>query len=584
MGPAAAGCRLNTTSPPLQIPITSLASGSTTALNYLELLGVQGAIKVLDMTYVTSPCLQRLAECGQITHASSASVDYVPTSAWLAATSGVQMVLTDAYGTGATLTSRDVSLDATFDMGLQARGEWVKFVSLFFNAEATANTYYAGLSSQLSADLTAAQALLTAAPAAAPSVAFIAYNSYESGWQMYNATYKKQIVASAGGVFAPMPTAAQGADYTDYAFTYGALFTNVTAFKAALRGVAVVVDETASNPGSPQTYTWQSFLGVMAFTPSDVSSGAYPFLTNSRVYRYDKAVNDGAYGDYGMDWFANAVSQPQVVVTDFLSALYPTSPAARTSTTTWLRNLALGQPVNVVTSAQCSDPGKAIATLCGGPSTYLTLPRLNVTTFTPTALQTAVLALLPAGSAAQVAVTDFPVAATLTLSGPAVSLPLGTPAFLGALGVSLGYPVVTSDAYAATGSSGRRRQLLGSLSLGIVITGLGQQAATAAALLATLSNSTALLAATQAAGATGVTGAQATNVQVSAVATVTVTGTNTNAGLASLQSAVATGTLNTALVHAGVAQAAPPSSAASLAASAQAATLVVALLAAALAL
>ena len=210
--------------------------------------------------------------------------------------------------------------------------------------------------------------------------------------------------------------------------------------------------------------------------------------------------------------------------------------------------------------------------------------RLNVTTFTPTALQTAVLALLPAGSAAQVAVTDFPVAATLTLSGPAVSLPLGTPAFLGALGVSLGYPVVTSDAYAATGSSGRRRQLLGSLSLGIVITGLGQQAATAAALLATLSNSTALLAATQAAGATGVTGAQATNVQVSAVATVTVTGTNTNAGLASLQSAVATGTLNTALVHAGVAQAAPPSSAASLAASAHAATLVVALLAAALAL
>lgn len=569
---------------PRQIPITSLASGSTTALNYLELLGVQGAIKVLDMTYVTSPCLQRLAECGQITHASSASVDYMPTSTWLAATSGVQMVLTDAYGTGATYTARDVSLDASFDMGLQARGEWIKFVSLFFNAEATANTYYASLSASLSADLSTAQALLQAAPSAAPSVAFVAYNSYESGWQMYNATYKTQIVASAGGVFAPMPTAAQGADYTDYAFTYGALFTNVTAFKAALRGVQVLVDETASNPGSPQTYTWQSFLGVMAFTPADLTSGAYPFLTNSRVFRYDKAVNDGAYGDYGLDWFANAVSQPQLVVNDFLTALYPDTPAARAATTTWLRNLALGQPVQVVTSAQCGDASGAISTLCGGPSAYVTLPRLNVTTFTPTALQTAVLALLPAGTAAQVAITDFPIAAQLSLSGPSLSLPQGTLAFLGGLGLSLGFPVVTADAYAQTAVVGAGRRLLGSLSLNIVITGLGKQAATAAALLATLGNSTALLAAAQAAGATGTTGAQATNVQVSAVATVTVTGTNANAGLATLNTAVASGSLNTALVHAGVAQAAPPSSSASLAAPARAATLLAAVLVAALAL
>jgi hypothetical protein len=544
---------------------------------------VQGAIKVLDMTYVTSPCLQRLSECGQITHASSASVDYAPTSTWLAATSGVQMVLTDAYGTGATNTARDVSLDASFDMGLQARGEWVKFVSLFFNAEATANTMYASLSASLSADLTAAQALLRAAPSSAPSVAFVGYSSYQRGWLMYNATYKQQIVATAGGVFAPMPTVAQGADYRASSVTYGALFTNVTAFKAALRGVQVLVDETPSNPGSPQTYTWQSFLGVMAFTPADLTSGAYPFLTSSRVLRYDKAVNNGAYGDYGMDWFANAVSQPQLVVTDFLTALYPNTPTARNSTT-WLRNLALGQPVQVVTSAQCGDTGGAIAQLCGGPSIYVTLPRLNVTTFTPTALQTAVLALLPAGSAAQVAITDFPIAAQLVLSGPSLSLPQGTPAFLGGLGLSLGFPVVTADTYAQTAVGGAGRRLLGSLSLNIVITGLGQQAATAAAVLATLGNSTALLAAAQAAGATGATGAQASNVQVSAVATVTVTGTNANAGLVTLQTAVASGSLNTALVHAGVAQAAPPSSGTSLATPARAATLMVAMLVAALAL
>jgi len=76
--------------------VQSVASGSTSALNFLELLGVDAAIKVLDMSYVTSPCLMRLAECGAIRHVRSRDVgDYETSAAWLAATSSAGLVLTD---------------------------------------------------------------------------------------------------------------------------------------------------------------------------------------------------------------------------------------------------------------------------------------------------------------------------------------------------------------------------------------------------------------------------------------------------------------------------------------------------------
>jgi hypothetical protein len=74
------------------VPVRSLASADTTVLGFLELLGVEAAVKVLDMSYVTSPCFQRLQQCGALTHALSAGTytrvaagDYqsTPSTAWL---------------------------------------------------------------------------------------------------------------------------------------------------------------------------------------------------------------------------------------------------------------------------------------------------------------------------------------------------------------------------------------------------------------------------------------------------------------------------------------------------------------------
>ena len=539
--------------------MTSVASGSTSALNYLELLGVESTVHVLDMRFVTSPCLMRLAECGAITHVADMAEDYAPSATWLSATSGVQLVLTDSFGTGATDTARDVDVDASFDPGILNRGEWIKFVSLFFNAEAAANAYFAGVT----ANVTAMEALAAAAGSRKPVVAFASFASYSGAWQLSNATYKAQYVADAGGTLAAMPPPGGAVSYTNWTNpATTASFETSAALRAALVGVDVLIDETLIYPQSPETYSYASFLTSFGFTPADVSSGLYPFLTNGAVWREDKTLNDGTYGFFGQDWFANGISQPQTALVDFRAVLFPSATSSAGASTTWLRNLARADPFVVRESAQCADP--AVTTLCGGPSATLTLQHLLPAAFTPAALQAAVIAALPAGSTAAVTVTDFPITATLLLSAPsgAILAPGTAPAdLLSALGTAIGYPLTATAP--AVASAGRRHLLDVSLSLPVMIDSFGMAGApAAAATLSLLNNATALLAAARSAGATGATAASASGASVSATVTVTVKGANAAAGMAQLQSAYANGALGSALVVAGIATPAPPVSSA----------------------
>jgi len=389
--------------------VQSVASGSTSALNFLELLGLVGTIKVLDMTYVTSPCLMRLAECGAIRHVHTHDLgDYSgPSDAWLAATSTAGLVLTDSYGTGATGGGADVVFDASFDPGFLNRGEWIKFMALFFNAEAAANAYF----DSAVASVAAAQAAALAAAAALnggprPVVAFASYDEWSGEWQLSNASYKMQYVAAANGMLAPMPAAGvNGVTYKTWTNPpTTAAFSDAASARAALAGVSVLIDETPVWPGSPETYTLRTFLSNWGFTAADSASTTYPFLKNGRIFREDKTINDGGWGSFGTDWFANSVSQPQVALADFLSVLYPgTAAAAAAGGTVWLRNLAANEPFVVRESSQCvGSAATAVTAICGGPSTTLTLRNLRPAAFTPAALEAAIMAALPSGTTASV--------------------------------------------------------------------------------------------------------------------------------------------------------------------------------------
>lgn len=119
----------------------------------------------------------------------------------------------------------------------------------------------------------------------------------------------------------------------DYAYS------TVAAFKEAVAGVDVVIDETYFN--DVRTSSLSTFFQLFNFSAADVASRRWPFLTNGRIFREDRTINDGTYsmGSTGMDWYESATTQPDVVLQDFVAALFPGA-APQFNATRWLRNLA----------------------------------------------------------------------------------------------------------------------------------------------------------------------------------------------------------------------------------------------------
>lgn len=584
---------------PTQIPVTSVASGDTTVLQYLELLGLYSSFSVLDMTYVTSPCLQKLAQCGAVTVASSASnpVTYGPGSAWLAATAGVQMVLTDSFGTAGTGTAKDVNVDASFDPGLLNRGEWVKFVSLFFNAEAAANALFAVDVTSVAALQAATSASLGASPP--PVVAFTSFlplqfrDAYYHGTSLEtsNSPYKLQLVQYAGGTVLAQANASGGSTFvgTDLGGSNSDdFFASAASFRASLANVSVLIDE--SYAPLPQAYTFTTFLNNYGFTAADISSGAFPFLSHRRVFREDKALSLGAFGGVGINFDEAFIAEPVAAAADFQAAINPAASPPGFSTR-WLRNIAAGEVPAVLRASQCAVP--AVDALCGGATTYGAVQNVKVApsatpgaaaNATASSIAQAVISTLPVGATAAVFVEDWPVSFRLTLSssppnGSSTSasttsassttpplLPDGLDAFLGALSGLLTFPVSGSVASSSNASASSPAVAV----LALTATSMGGNAlgaAAAAELLATLANATALLpmivsAATvgnNGTSASGVRSVSVTSASVAADLSIAVTGVAAAAASTSLAARIASGRLDAALAAAGVASPSLPS-------------------------
>jgi len=184
-----------------------------------------------------------------------------------------------------------VAFDATIDPGLSNRVEWIKFMALFFNAEPTANKAFASSMANINVEAVAAQRAVAGLPGK-PTVAWVSYSQYDTpAYTLSVAAYKQQLVIDAGGQPVMLPN--QTVDTK----------LNLTAWKKAVQGASLLIDETFWNP--PQNYTYSTFLRIFNFSAADIASGTWPFLTNNRIYRADKTIADYNDGDYwGWDWRA----------------------------------------------------------------------------------------------------------------------------------------------------------------------------------------------------------------------------------------------------------------------------------------
>jgi hypothetical protein len=313
------------------IPVEGVALPGSTPVTFLEMLDLRDAIELLDPTYVHSPCLQHLEETEQI----DTTKNEYGTTTWAAraaAHEDVQVVFTDSWGTGASGTDKDVVFDATADPGALARAEWIKFISVFFNAEEKANLYFAREKAAFEAT-SASTASLSASlyggesASAGKTCAWVQkYDDWYTGATEYHVsytTYKQELCVGAG-----MTPAVDAADLSLTTPAYKMVFTNVDDFHAKLKTYDVIIDET---------YQWDVVnaakdvvLDSLGVDPDDVSASLKPgaLLLRTDGHVTDAVTNLTDANGNAMDWYESAVARPALVLADLAHRAWPEDIAA----------------------------------------------------------------------------------------------------------------------------------------------------------------------------------------------------------------------------------------------------------------
>jgi len=117
----------------------------------------------------------------------------------------------------------------------------------------------------------------------------------------------------------------------------GRRFTERDQFLDHIAFADVLIDETYNARTAQDFFDWTGLNG----------SSPYPFIQNTNVWRLDGLLSP-AHSD---DWFESSFLEPDVVLEDFLHAVFPGyQPWHRP---TWFRAVLRDQPPRVVTSASC---------------------------------------------------------------------------------------------------------------------------------------------------------------------------------------------------------------------------------------
>ncbi|XP_018816576.1 uncharacterized protein LOC108987949 isoform X1 [Juglans regia] len=282
-------------------------------VSFFELLGLLGSLKGITADSVTSQCVLKLYESGEIKMINKSEPQQLAQFA-------AHFVTDTDHAQACNFASFVPFVENT---PLQ-RAEWIKFLGVFANLETTANDFYNAVKENY---------LCLARVAASkksfkPTVAWIVH--YDGVWSFTKETYKLKFTEDAGG---------ENVDKSINKMTYNISNPDdLDEFHAILCTVDVLIDETDTS--DPAAYSLSTFL--QNINVEDHS--CFAFLSNQSLWRYDKRIYNST-----LDWFNGAVSQPQLVLADLIEALFPTG----NYTTTHFRNLAKEEAVISIGPEMC---------------------------------------------------------------------------------------------------------------------------------------------------------------------------------------------------------------------------------------
>lgn len=280
----------------IEVPVRSVAALSTTYLPHLASLGLIDRLIALDsLLWATTPEVVTRIDAGELAEVGGGSAVNVEMLLEM------EPDLVMAYGIGIPeYDAHPLLLEAGIPVALNGdfveqdplgRTEWIKFIALFFNAEAQANEQFNGV-----ADSYRATAALAAQAQEKPTV-FLS-SVYDGTWWMAGGdSYAAKLIADAGGDYLWADSGAVGSNPVDFETVY----------------------EVAGDADfwiNPDNAFWNSADDVLQ---SDERYGEFAAVANGRLYNNNAQVNANG----GNAFYESGAARPDLVLMDLVKIFHP---------------------------------------------------------------------------------------------------------------------------------------------------------------------------------------------------------------------------------------------------------------------
>ncbi|CAG8471011.1 6463_t:CDS:2 [Paraglomus occultum] len=288
----------------IQVPVVkSIAVTDISAIGFLKAIGMEKNVTyATNPENVTAPCLQQSI------------------SNFTGASNQIGVVFTNTPAADGSY----VTLSLSDDMSPLQKADRVKLVSLFFDKEDEANTYYNATQTAYSCH--AQNAKISLQDKNKKSIAWVAYDG--SAYNIIADSYHMNLTQDAGAL--PLTTKATS-------------YTNLNDFQTAVFNVDFLIDLTYFDPNQ---LTWSNWLKLFGYVEND-DDNTPDFINKKRVYRIGGLQNPSGHED----WFENAEAMPDIVLKDLISIQYPLY--VKSYRPTWLLDFAAAEPPTIVNATDC---------------------------------------------------------------------------------------------------------------------------------------------------------------------------------------------------------------------------------------